>query len=248
MADTNGFISIRDVVLSALNRATQDTKYFEQFAVICTEQLAELNIYHTKQFREGYFPISNVGIVQLPPDYIDYCTNPSFIINNIPHTLTLDNTIPLDTPIDCGEDTNPQPIHGHSSHGGAYHEGYGRTKYWQTGGKNICYFRVDMNNRIIKLRGHILTDKLYIEYVSTGLSLDTETIVPRELMPVLRNYLLWQSAELNPARTKGDVYLMQSRKSEYDKSLDLYMHFKNSLTVDEFLDTIRSSYKQTPKR
>jgi hypothetical protein len=249
MADSKGYFTLRQVVLSALNRTGVDEKYFEQMATIAAECFAELNIYYSDSIRVAYLPISKANMVALPDDYIDYVRNPSVIANNRIHTLTEDNKIPLDTPIDCGNDTNPQPIHKYSE---AYGEGATPVSYGTGGGKNIGYYRIDKQNRVIRLSGlsvpHSSVGKkriLYLEYVSTGLSLDSETIVPREVVPVIRQYLIWQSVENDPRMARGDK---DAKMEQYYLEIERLVHFQNSFTIDQFVDTIRREYRQVKKR
>ena len=246
MSDTSALISLKQAVSSFFVRSPLDAKFMEKMMVIAVECLSELNIYHSQQIREAYLDISPVNIANLPPDFIECATiPPSVIIGNRIHPLSLDNNIPLDTAIDCGNETNPQPVGiTAGSHYPYYRDIDYAGQYGSHPTKNIGFYRIDKSARIIRLRGNITSDKLYLEYLSTGVSLDGETLIPRELMPVIRDYLLWQSIEHDPSHAANDK---ERKEQAYNNSMLKYHHWKSSFSIQEFLDTTRRNYSQSVK-
>jgi hypothetical protein len=243
MANTPALISLKTVVSSFINRSTIDVKFLEKYMAIAVECISELSIFHTHTMREAHLPISSVNMCNLPPDYISWARPPAFIIGNRICELTEDRNIPLDSAIDCGNQTNPQPIGTAGDHFPLY-RGNGGGTYGSHGLRGIAFYRIDDEARVIRLRGSITTDTLYLEYLSTGISLDGETLIPRQLLPVIREYLNWQSKKYDP---KASANSIQMAKEDYEQQLDLLQHWNNSFSIKEFLDTVRRNYSQSVK-
>lgn len=252
MSDTNAIITLKTCVYSAINRAGIDMKYFEKLYAIAAECLAEINIFHSTYFKVAYLPVSDINTVALPTDYIDYVRPPSLIVNGRIWTLTKLDTLPLQADISCGLPTNPPTDNitvadvSITDYLDYINNVYVEThQYGTSGGQNIAYYRVDKESRLIVLSGNVPGDTVLLEYTSTGLSLEGDTLVPREVMPTIREYLIWQNIENNPTIAMGEK---ERKKEQYHDQLKQLIHFQNSFSVDEFLDILYGNSRQTPKR
>lgn len=250
MADSSAVISINNIVSSFFVRSSLDTRFKEAVTVIATECVSHLNIYHTQQPREAYLEISDINMCTLPPDWVDNLRPPCIVVNHSLHELSEDLNIPLNSAIDCGSPTNPEPVNliigeGYNSrHFPIYRDHNGRGEYGSHPVRNVAFYRIDKEHRVIRLRGHILSNILYIEYISTGIGIDGKTLVPVELHDVVRTYLHWQTINYDKTVPQNEK---QSKKKEYEEALDLYNHWKQDYSLKTLLDSIRSQYGQTAK-
>jgi hypothetical protein len=74
---------------------------------------------------------------------------------------------------------------------------------------------------------------------------DGSSFIPREVVPALRTYVLWQKDENDPRI----AYNAKERlKREHEEAVEALRSFKNAFTADEFLRMIYSSARQSPKR
>ena len=117
--------------------------------------------------------------------------------------------------------------------------------YGLPGGIDRAYFRFDLENRQIVFSGSTPRSEIVLEYISTGMKSDGSTVIPREIVAPLRNYILWQKDDNNPRVAYNEKERLKSR---YDQSIEALRFFKNSFTRDEYMRMLYSSYRQSPKR
>ena len=252
--DSAAYRTLRQVVASFLNRSSLDAKFIEKYLAIAVEVLTELNIFHVHCPKVAYLDISEANLVSLPNDYIDFIKPPSIVVNGHIWTLTEDELIPIPTELDCGNIKNPQPDNftTNGKEHGILNDFLNTTPNtaWgyslgTSGGVNVCYYRIDKRKRLIILKGHIRGGKLLLEYTSSGVSMDGTTVIPRELVPTIREYLNWQSLKYNSKNAMG---LIEMAKKDYEDQLNLFTRFHASLSADQFLDIFYGESRQTPKR
>lgn len=128
--------------------------------------------------------------------------------------------------------------------------------YGLPGGVDDAYYRIDKELRQIIFSGSVPRSEIVLEYVSSGLKTDGTSLIPRECVAPLRNYVMWQmmSGELTGAISKGQVQARTSvhevarLKQEYDESIAALRSFENSFTADEYRKMVLSTSGQHPKR
>lgn len=243
--DSPALLNIRQIVSSFMNRSSIDsTKFFEKYSAICCEILGDLNIYHVRLPKIAYLPVTDINTVILPPDFIQEIKPPSIIVNGLIYPLTELGTLPSRAAQDCGKDTNP-PADNYTLETTTPYYGLWSYHLGTSGGTNICYYRFDMGLRVIVLSGAVTGSTIYLEYTSTGISLDSDTAVPRELVPVVREYLNWQSLKYDKNSNQNSI---KNAKDDYTEQLALYHRFTSSMSKEEFEDLIYGEMRQTPKR
>lgn len=245
MSDSPALQNIKQVVASFFNRSPLDsTKFMEKMCAIAVEILGDLNIYHVRLPKITYLPITDINYVILPPDFIQEIKPPSIIVNGLIYPLTELGTLPLQALGDCEGDNNP-PVNNYTLESTYPDPGPFNYVLGQSGGQNICYYRFDMKLRVIVLSGAVTGNTIYLEYTSTGISLDSDTVVPRELVPVVRDYLMWQSIENNKDIAMNEK---ERKKEQYEESLALYHRFTSSMSKEEWEDIFYGEMRTTPKR
>jgi hypothetical protein len=247
-----GLVTIRQVIMSVLNRlSTYDLKSYKRLVQIAIEGYTELALWHINSLEVVYLHMSAAKTVNLPSDFISY-TKIGIPINGKLKVLTNKEQILLPRLFDTGEavgNTDGDDTEGISNaiffsdhfRGGAFIGGL----FGLPGSIDSAYYRVDYENRQIVFSGETPRSEIVLEYVSSGLRANGSSLIPRETVPALRNYVLWQMVE-NDFRIAYNE--KERRKREYEESVEALRSFVNSFTADEYKRMVYSTARQTPKR
>jgi len=119
--------------------------------------------------------------------------------------------------------------------------------YGLSGGIDRAYFRFDLEStpRRIVFSGSTPRSEIVLEYISSGMKSDGTTLIPREIVAPLRNYILWHKDENNPRVAYNEK---ERLKREYTESIEALRFFENSFTKDEYMRMLYSTYRQSAKR
>jgi hypothetical protein len=117
--------------------------------------------------------------------------------------------------------------------------------YGLPGGIDTAYYRVDYENRQIVFSGTVERSEIVLEYFSSGLKADGSSLVPRNVVPALRSYVLWQMVE-NDFRVAYNE--KERRKREYEEAVEALRSLENTPTKEEYLRMVYSTAGQGPKR
>lgn len=250
--EQNANVSIRYCVMSAINRTGDHSmnEYFSdlQLAIDCVR---ELRLYHEASIEVFYAQPNDAGIVEFPPDMIDYVKVGIEVCGQL-FNLTINENMVLNRAQRCGEDLRkmqrgagvlPQLTGGYlfAPHfrGSQYVEGL----YGLGGGFNVAYYKPDYKMRRFQFDGFLKNNEVIIEYKSTGIS--AGSIISAQAIPVIREYILWQRIENDP---RVAVSQKQRKQDQYNDAVQMLRDYTNNFTMQEFLDTMYSTYKQSPKR
>lgn len=252
---TPGLVTIRYVIMSVLNRLQDYTlkkyKFLTQLAIEGFGE--EFALYHTGIGAEVvYLHMSVAKTVNLPADFIDW-TKLGYPINGKLRVITNNNNILLPRVFDDTGDTvgnmDADDSEGISNalffsdhfRNGAFVGGL----YGIPGGIDTAYFRFDMERRQIVFSGETPRSEIVLEYTSTGLKTNGSSLIPREVVAPLRNYVLWHMVESDPRVAYNE---RERRKREFNESVEALRSFENSFTKDEYLRMCYSTYRQSPQR
>jgi len=254
---TAGLVTIRYIVASTLNRLQDFSfKSYKRMVQICIEGFSEeMAIFHIGNTIEIiYLHMSEAKTVSLPADYLDY-RKIGYPSGGKLKVISRHDGILLPRVFDDTGDaignyygaaigtTNLSDVIFFSDH---YRNGqFIGGMYGLPGGIDDCYFRVDMENRQIVFSGSTPRSEIVMEYVGTGLKPAGGSLIPRECIAPLRNYILWQMVE-NDSRIAYNE--KERRKREYEESVEALRSFQNSFTKDEYLRMVYGSYYQSAKR
>jgi hypothetical protein len=237
--DTPALITLHQVLNSWLNEKGIYTKTnYKRFYFVLAELLVDLEINRTTSFKTMYPVIDQNNTIKVPLEYIDY-VRIGYPIGGQILTLTKNDNILLPRAFSCGTET------GDLENKIAIDASWVQYDYSATGGKNFMYYRYDKEHRQIVFRGDGIGKAIVLEYNSTGVSLSTETYLDIQLLPVLKNYLDWIEAKHD--KSIGMNRIEMYRRDYIDKR-DEYVMTSQAFTADEYLDVVRSTYKQTIKR
>lgn len=267
MADTRGIVNLEYVVHSVLMDIDDYSlimyKKFLQYAV---DGILDLNLFVGDQVKVAYLPVNkNTKTVNLPLDYIKY-TKIGYNDGGSISIFGLNKDLMLARDKDdCGNQVNdnsdncgckgssetslPAIIYPTSGYYYAPHFRNGQfvgELFGGAGGRNNHgEFRIDHQNRQIVFNSEISVDEIILEYKSSGVSDDGSTCIPREYVPALKAYIHWQRKRYKDKESMGEK---ERLKKEYYDAFEQLKNLELSFTLREYLDSTRSTYKQTPKR
>ena len=116
--------------------------------------------------------------------------------------------------------------------------GFGNGGYLNDG-----QFRVDKDNRRFQFSSDWTNKTIYLEYVSTGLSPTSSTMVDENQRKAIKLYIRWQMLETSRTASIGE-----KERARQLYNYENYMATKRSVVnLDKILGISRQSYKTTPK-
>lgn len=257
--DTPGIVSLNYIVNRVLmDRDDNSMRHYKKFLQYAIDGYTKLNLFSIETIRVAYLPINkNTKSADLPEDYILY-TKIGYNNNGVVNTLSLNENLMLNRKgDDCGNPVNdnregcsedPLPLSysqyhytPHYRNGQFVAELYGGRGSYNSAG----FYRIDKARRKIVFNSEIAIDEVLLEYKSSGVSADGDTMVSREYVPTLVAYVHWQLKEYNDKTAQSEKMRLRQRYIDEEKAV---RRLELGFTIEEFLDTTRSSYRQTPKR
>lgn len=264
--DTPGTVSLNYIVHRVLmDRGDNSMRFYKKFLQYAIDGYTKLNLHSIETIRVAYLPIDqNTKQATLPEDYLFY-TKIGYNKGGVAHTLSLNEDLMLVRKTDsCGNGENDNlSICGDSDSGNVLslvslpYSGYYYLPHYRNGQfvaelyggrgnqNNAGYYRIDKQKRKIVFNSEIALDEVILEYKSSGVSADGETIISREYIPTLVAYVHWQLKEYNDKVPQSEKIRLQQRYIAEEK---MVRRLELGFTIEEYLDTARNSYRQTPKR
>jgi len=245
-----GTTNINYVVRSVQNRlkdySERNYSYLEQIIIEC---FIDLNIWHLSNVEVVYLRMSEAKAVDLPPDFIDY-TKIGIPINGKLRVLTKKKNILLPRAFEDGEEVGNTD--GNTStldwiyfaphfRNGQFVGGL----YGLPGGVDTAYYRVDKEERRIVFYGEVSQSEIVLEYISTGVKTNGATVIPREAVPALRTYAIWQNAESDKKATNQT---RERLKMQHEEEIEALRAFQMKFTKEEYKRHVYKHSRQTAKR
>lgn len=226
----------------------RDFLFYMQLAI---EGFTELSLWHLDSVEVVYLTMNEAKVVNLPADFIDY-TKIGIPINGKLRVLTRHDKILLPrtfidgTPVgnsDADDTLDAASLVYFSDHfrGGQYVGGL----YGMPGGVDDAYYRIDRERRTIAFSGSVPRSEIVLEYISSGVNTTGSTLIPREAVPALRTYILWQSVENDKITAYNEK---ERRKRNHEEEVAALRSFQDIFTADEYKRLIWGSSRQTIKR
>jgi hypothetical protein len=243
--------------MSIINRLDlPDYTYYEKFLVFVCECLTEEIQYHgAPSVNSAFLPIVDMGndkVVYLPNDFLYYTKIAAKVDNRYitlglnrkmvsPRTFletdlceTIEELVETDTTL--VNQTGFAPFW----YGGQYVE----QLYGVGGGFSYAYYKLFENLNLIKIEGAVPSEEILLEYASTNLAYNGQTIVPTAYSPALRAYALWHFIENDPRVSIAEKH----RKAvEFDMEMTAIRSL-GSFTIPEYLDMVYQEATASIKR
>src|ERR1017187_2313601 len=255
--DTKGFHCINEIVsgvrLRLKDKTQQRIKEYTQYAIDC---LRELNISDATTIKAAMLTMNQSSrSCSFPSDMIDF-TRIAIKINGCLYTLGNNENLELPTAQQCGipirdicnDNFNPDAIQGGFFWAAGVWDGYNYTPMYSVGGGfSINYYRCDRKNRMFYFDGDIMNYPVYIEYISDGVNLSGETIVPTIMLDVLRLYTIWQVTAYDPKANQYDKEKSQKLFEEARSKWE-WRKFRESFSLQEYNNTMWAEQKLSVHR
>ena len=253
---TPGLVTIRYIVMSLLNRLNDYTlKNYKRYCQIAIEGFGEeFALFHTGIGNEVvYLHMSLAKTVNLPADFVDWLKL-GYPINGKFRAITKHDSLLFPRVFDDTGDAVGNTDSADTSEGisnAIFFSDHFRNGqfigglYGLPGGIDSAYFRFDMETRQIIFSGSTPRSEIVLEYISTGLKTDGSSLIPREVVAPLRNYVLWHSVENDPRVAYNE---RERRKREFNESVEALRSFTNMFTKDEYLRMVYGTARQSPRR
>jgi hypothetical protein len=236
MSDTPGFVPLASVVHSFLNATGIYSKVnYKRFLRIVAENYSDININGTALFKTANIVVGATNTIPWPSDYIDYVRIGVGFAGKI-FTLTKNEAIVGVDAISCGEDVVDADLSNQIETDWYSH-------YTASGGKNFMYYRSDKETRRIIFDGDGIGRTIILQYISSGVSVDGETMIPASMLKMLRKYLHWVLMDYDMTNKYPQSKIEAARRDFY-LFKEEYERLDTSFTADEFIDALRQSYSQ----
>jgi hypothetical protein len=237
---TNALLPIEQVVttyLFAYKKPTEDYSLYMQHAAQC---LQNFNLY------DGNLPVqtkvtinSTLKCIEMPDDmqsFIDLLTPISGSWWSFTQKNQMVNTTTTTAGVESRDDIQGEGVKTlHDRTGG----------YGAVGGWNKFNMTLDWASRRIYIDDEYeTTDYFVLVYVSSGIKVLDETLVPAFFTPVIDAYLLWKESYWLPEFARE----RQMRYQDYWKEKRDVRDLINSMSVSQWRDIFYSSCTQTIKR
>lgn len=245
-----GTTTITYVVMSVLNRLKDySMRHYSFLEQIVIEGYSELNLWHLDNIEVVYLRMSEAKTVDLPSDFVDWLRIGVPMAGKL-RVLTKHDKILFPRKFEDGEDV------GNTDDGGTTQEYLYFSDHFRDGqfvgglygipgGVDQAYYRFDRERRTIIFSGSIPRAEIVLEYISSGVNLQGTTVIPREAVPALRAYALWQLIENDP---KVSATEKERKKDQYEEQLHALDFFQSAWTADEYRKHVYKHSRQTPKR
>jgi len=183
-----------------------DDKY-DRYLDLTIRALVDLQLHHLRQVDVAYLTInSDLNTAQLPADCIDISLV-GLNVNERIYILTENKYIAIPASESCGtEERDLDLSNGNIYFASHYHDGlYLDTLYGMTGGFEDVYYRRDLKNNRLILEGTIPANtSLLVEYISTGVGYNEQTIIPLYVKEALIARLRVFLAEADPRISQSE--------------------------------------------
>jgi len=243
MSDTKALVSLQSIVYNFLNETGEfDLSNYKRYLQIAIRGFSNLNMTTVRSFSVAYLQVDTKGQCLLPDDFIDYRFI-GYSRNGRLYPLSLNKNIEISSQIENGEiisemdeDTNQIPIVGDYIYLPHLNNGILVTGLLVSGGQIYpSAFNIDYKNKIIQLSSIIPTRELTIEYISSGVSANGNTYVPKKCEDTLIEWLHWRSTKGNDKKTRGEK---MDSKQDYLEAERILLDMETLPTQKEVYDAI----------
>lgn len=248
---TLGTTTINYVVMSILNRLKDySMRHYSFLEQIIIEGYTELNLWHLDNIEVVYLRMSEAKTVDVPADFVDWLKIGIPLHGKLRVLTNNDGILFPRTFQDGAEVGNTDDVSGGIPESIYFTDHYKNGQYvgglyGMPGGADQAFYRFDREKRTIIFSGSIPRAEIVLEYISTGVKLQGTTVIPREAVPALRAYGLWQLIENDP---KVGATQKERKKEQYEEQVHALSYFQSAFTADEYKRHVYKHSKQSTKR
>lgn len=235
--NTDSVVSIQSIVYNFLNEiGDYDMSNFRRYLQIAIRGFGNLNMTTVRSYSVLYATADEKGQVVLPDDFIDY----KFVGYRKKGVLY---PISRNKKLEVYRSDDPEAI---SNNDSGYElvphfvDGEYVVGLFVTGVYTIPYaFNIDYTRKVLQLSSVISSRDIVIEYISTGISADGNTFVPKKCEDALIEYLYWRTTKANPKATRGEK---ADAKADYLEAERILLDMETLPSEKEIYDAIYLNY------
>lgn len=191
--DTSGLITIRDIVDSYLPQSKKDESDYLTYMMLVERAVLDLQLFISDEKKTTKITIDRTTLTaDFPPDLV-HISVLGFVENERLIPLAINNTLQINRDMSCGELVSQATQ-------------VDELMFYNNGAHYYGEFRVNHASRKFEFSSDIAFDELILEYVSTGINITGETLIPSNY----REYLI---ADLNERSLKFDRSVSDSEKA-----------------------------------
>lgn len=243
---TSGTVSLQNIVANVLNDlniySKENYKRYMQWVI---RAFTQLNMYTLRTVETVILSVSDTGAAIYPKDFIDYARIGECIGGKI-YELGYNADLCLPRATECGEDVNANYDSDSEGTGAVsllYNYPLGYRWYGVRGGQAESYYNIDRELGQIQLSNSITGD-LVLQYISSGVSINGDTYIPRQAQESLIAFVHWQKSKWDGEPLNRTLML----KRDFEEEETKLTNFETIPTLQEILDVFYESWSQTPVR
>lgn len=247
-----GYISLRTVVYDVLNDlGTYSQENFKRYMRWAIRGFGKLNIETINSVEVKYYYLDAQNSIDLPDDYL-YYTKVGIKLHDKIWTLSVNDNLAIPTTEQCGQTISDLskssypdlPSAGYYFADHYYGSSLVTNLFSYGGGFNVAYFREDKAKNKMWFQGSVPDSQIILEYKSSGVGIGEATVVPRVALEALIAYVHWQRLRFSKVSLSEKYEAKKQFLVEQQNLQDIELAF----TMDEFLDALWSTSRQTVKR
>lgn len=245
-----GTVTIAYIIMSVLNDLRDySMRHYSYMERIVTRKYIDLNLFHLNNIEVVYLRMSEAKTVDLPNDFVDW-HRIGIPTNGRLRVLTNHDKILLPRTFADGADVGNTDDGNTIATGSIYFAPHFRNGqfvgglYGYPGGVDDAYYRLDREMGTIVFGGTVERGEIVLEYISTGVKISGQTVIPREAAETLIAYLHWQVVEND---RKIGMSTKQWKKQTYEEELAKLNFFQGAFTKENYLAMVRRHARQTIK-
>lgn len=250
MSNITGYITLKQVVhnFRMMNKEYGNMDD-DRLLLFAANALMDFKRFKSRKVKVKYYDsseISDINTISLPRDY-DSFSKLGEIHNERVLILTENKNIAIPGKIENGvqsrdvdkSNSNNEYFVAHD-HNGQYIQNL----YGLRGGYYDLYYKLDENHERIILEGDA-SSSLILEYISTGIDMDQDTVIPIRLLNVLIRRMEWEIADRDP--TVPD-YLVRRKQHYYAIEEARAGKLEHRWNIEQFRAAMWSSSSRGLKR
>lgn len=243
-------VSIQHVVRNYMNERNYNMSQYKRLVQVAIRGFSNLNMTELRSVSTFYGTPDESGQIFLPPDYVDYCAV-GYLMGSQVYVLSRNKSLYINKDTVNGGVSNVSETDGDEVFyvfGNHYRNGaFVTTLFGARGAYTEQYFNIDTENKILQVSSLVPRSEMIIEYVSTGVSLNGNTYIPRYAEQALIEWLYWRDAKGKPFgnQTRG---VIADSKQDYVEEVNILRDIQTLPTFQEAMDAIYSETRQSPKR
>lgn len=241
-------VSLQHIVRNYIIERGLNMSSYRRLLQMAVRGFSHLNMTELRSVSHHYATPNQAGQIFMPPDFVDYAKVGYFSGEEF-FAIGINKDLKVNT--DNGSVSVEQAGESSTSDSYILTEHYYGSRFVPTmlfgyrGEYPGQSFNVDYDNKIIQVSSMVPRRELCIEYISTGVSLNGNTYVPRNVEEAVIEWLYWRDLKgsANGNATRG---MIDDAKQDFLEQLNI-LRDQDMPTLQEVYDVLYSTAMQAPQ-